>query len=121
MDVRHFVMACPAYALKRANLFERIDLLVDSGGDIGSPTFQGMGNDLKFHTILGKRFGERIVLSSFLSKCWNTREGGRCYLQRYSALETLGKMSQLLACNYIAFSRSFVNILDFVSDHFHVD
>jgi hypothetical protein len=73
-DVRHFVMDCPAYTPRREKLLDRVSTLMDSAG---APAFQEMGEDEKFHIILGKRFGDRTredqvdrAVKRFLSKSW---------------------------------------------------
>jgi hypothetical protein len=91
-DVRHFIMDCPAYAPKRAKLLDRVRTLMDSAG---ARAFQDMGEEEKFYTILGKRFGDRKredqvdrAVRRFLSKCWNAREPATATLDAALGIES---------------------------------
>jgi hypothetical protein len=76
-DVRHFVMDCPAYTPKREKQTGSVHSWIAL---VGAPAFQEIGKDEKFHTILGKQFGDRTedqvdpAVQRFLSKSWNARE-----------------------------------------------
>ena len=80
-DVRHFVMECPKYEVRRASLLRRVVIeLTRSQGDLTAVSFASMQPRDQLAVLLGKRFADpetedRIdrIVKRFLSKCWNLR------------------------------------------------
>jgi hypothetical protein len=80
-DVKHFIMECPKYAVKRNDLLSRVaNILHHSSSTISSDEFTNMPNHAKSHILLGKRIGDpktedKIdrMTKRFLTKAWNAR------------------------------------------------
>lgn len=82
-DVHHFIMACPCYAAKRADLIARVGLILShSACNLTASAFAGMGSQAQCEVILGRRIGDPIaedridaVVKRYLTKTWNLRAG----------------------------------------------
>jgi hypothetical protein len=82
-DIHHFIMGCPRYAAKRANLIARIRLILSgSACELTAPAFACMNSQAQCEVILGKRIGDPIAedridatAKRYLTKAWNLRAG----------------------------------------------
>ena len=82
-NIHHFIMDCPRYASKRADLVNRIESVLErSNCKLSADTFADMSSREQFEVILGKRIGDPIAedlidsaVKRFLTKAWNLRAG----------------------------------------------
>ena len=82
-DVHHFIMDCPCYAAKRADLIARVGLILErSACNLTASAFAGMSSQARCAVILGRRIGDPIaedridaVVKRYLTKTWNLRAG----------------------------------------------
>ena len=82
-DIHHFVMDCPCYEAKRADMIAQVGrILVRSACSLTAPAFAGMDSQAQCEVILGRRIGDPIaedridaVVKRYLTKTWNLRAG----------------------------------------------
>jgi hypothetical protein len=104
-DVHHFIMACPCYAAKRADLIARVGLILSrSACNLTASAFEGMGSQAQCEVILGRRIGDPIaedridaVVKRYLTKTWNLRAG---VTARINAV--LGTAYDVQVCSLVA-------------------
>jgi hypothetical protein len=80
-DIHHFIMSCPCYEAKRADLIARVGLILSrSTSNLTAPAFAGMDSQGQCEVILGRRIGDPVaedridaVVKRYLTKTWNMR------------------------------------------------
>ena len=104
-DVHHFIMACPCYAAKRADLIAWVGLILSrSACNLTASAFAGMGSQAQCEVILGRRIGDPIaedridaVVKRYLTKTWNLRAGTTAKINA-----VLGTAYDVQVCSLVA-------------------